>query len=75
MFYPFLFCLSCLLQGKVPFVVNATAGSTVLGAYDPLNAIADICERHGLWMHVDGAWGGSVLLSEKLKSRMAGVDR
>lgn len=39
--------------GKVPFLVNATAGTTVAGAFDPLNEIADICEKHGIWFHVD----------------------
>lgn len=37
----------------VPFYVNATAGTTLYGAFDPLHAIADICQRHTLWMHVD----------------------
>lgn len=40
-------------QGLVPFYVNATAGTTVYGAFDPLNDIADICHKHTLWMHVD----------------------
>jgi len=63
-------------KGWQPFMVNSTAGSTVFGAYDPINAIADICERHELWLHVDGAWGGSVLLSDTLrKGRMDGVER
>lgn len=39
--------------GKIPFLVNATSGTTVAGAFDPLNEIADICEKHGIWMHVD----------------------
>lgn len=39
--------------GKFPIMVNATAGTTVLGAFDPINDIADICEKYGLWMHVD----------------------
>ena len=56
-------------------MVNATAGSTVLGAYDPLMPIADICERHEIWMHVDGAWGGSALLSDKLRTKMNGIHR
>lgn len=41
-------------EGSVPFLVSATSGTTVLGAFDPLDAIADVCQRHGLWLHVDG---------------------
>ena len=44
-------------DGLYPFFVNATAGSTVYGAFDPLHNIADICQRHGLWMHVDVCLG------------------
>lgn len=40
-------------SGCEPFFVNATAGTTVLGAFDDLNAIADVCENYGLWLHVD----------------------
>lgn len=40
-------------QGMVPLMVNATCGTTVLGAFDPVNAIADVCQRYGIWLHVD----------------------
>lgn len=39
--------------GQIPFFVSATAGTTVLGAFDPLQDIADICQKYGLWFHVD----------------------
>lgn len=44
---------STCVQGAVPFLVSATSGTTVLGAFDPLEEIADVCHRHGLWLHVD----------------------
>jgi nucleolar protein 9 len=63
-------------NGEVPFYVNATAGTTVMGSYDPINAIADICEKHKLWLHVDACWGGGVAFSPGLrKGRLDGVER
>ncbi|KAK3106415.1 hypothetical protein FSP39_019518 [Pinctada imbricata] len=62
-------------KGEVPLFVMGTTGTTVLGACDDLNAIADICQRHGVWFHVDAAWGGGVILSEKYKHLMDGVHR
>jgi len=63
-------------KGETPFYVNATAGTTVLGSFDPFNEIADICEKHELWMHVDGSWGGAVAFNEQLaRERLAGVGR
>ncbi|KAL0611710.1 Cysteine sulfinic acid decarboxylase [Plecturocebus cupreus] len=63
------------LRGAVPFLVSATSGTTVLGAFDPLEAIADVCQRHGLWLHVDAAWGGSVLLSQTHRHLLDGIQR
>lgn len=62
-------------QGAVPFLVSCTSGTTVQGAFDPLDRIADVCEKHKLWMHVDAAWGGSVLFSKQHRHLMKGVDR
>lgn len=45
--------LEAQLEGKNPFYVAATSGTTVLGAFDPIPAIAALCKRHGLWLHVD----------------------
>ncbi|KAM6169241.1 LOW QUALITY PROTEIN: acidic amino acid decarboxylase GADL1 [Rhynchocyon petersi] len=62
-------------QGAVPFLVCATSGTTVLGAFDPLDEIADICERQGLWLHVDASWGGSALMSRKHRKLLHGIHR
>ena len=40
-------------KGNIPFFVCGTSGTTVLGAFDPLNAIADIAEKHKIWFHID----------------------
>ncbi|XP_069586122.1 acidic amino acid decarboxylase GADL1 [Ranitomeya imitator] len=62
-------------EGAVPFLVVATSGTTVLGAFDPLDEIADICEKHKLWFHVDASWGGSALLSRKYRKLLHGITR
>lgn len=62
-------------QGKVPFFVNATAGTTVLGSFDKFNEIANVCEKYKIWMHVDGCLGGSLIFSEKHKHRLNGIER
>ncbi|MEG3639355.1 pyridoxal phosphate-dependent decarboxylase family protein [Magnetococcus sp. PR-3] len=67
--------LEAKAAGKAPFMVAATSGTTVLGAFDPLDAIHDIAREHGLWFHVDGAFGASVLLSGKHRHHISGVER
>ncbi|HET6762605.1 MAG TPA: pyridoxal-dependent decarboxylase [Longimicrobiaceae bacterium] len=62
-------------EGRIPFAVSATSGSTATGLFDPLDAIADVCARHGVWMHVDAAHGGSFLLSGTLRGLLAGIER
>lgn len=62
-------------ENKAPFFVNATSGSTVLGAYDDLDALADVCKKHSVWLHVDACWGGSAILSRNLKHLMKGSEK
>ncbi|BES95160.1 Glutamate decarboxylase [Nesidiocoris tenuis] len=63
-------------KGQIPFFVNCTSGTTVLGAFDPINPIADICQKYNMWLHIDAAWGGGLLLSKKYRHpRFSGVER
>ena len=62
-------------KGFIPTYVNATAGTTVLGAFDPINKIADITEKYKIWLHVDGAYCGSVVFSDKFKPLVDGIER
>ncbi|KAI1126999.1 glutamate decarboxylase [Nemania abortiva] len=62
-------------KGMTPLYVNATAGTTVLGSFDPFNEIADVCAEFGLWMHVDASWGGPVAFSALQRHKIAGVER
>lgn len=69
-----------LVQGDreaelAPFMVVATAGTTDTGAVDPLDAVADVAEREGLWFHVDGAYGGAFALAPELRPELAGIER
>ena len=61
------------MQNATPLLVAATAGTTVLGAFDPLDELATVCQKHSLWLHVDAAWGGPALFSKNLRSLMTGI--
>lgn len=69
--------LEAALRGtkRKVIAVVASAASTGTGAFDPLPAIADFCERHGLWLHVDGAHGASAALSPRHRHLVAGIER
>jgi L-2,4-diaminobutyrate decarboxylase len=60
-------------QGLKPMMVVATAGTTSFGSLDPLAAIAGICRRHGIWLHVDAAYGFALLFSERHAERLSGL--
>jgi glutamate/tyrosine decarboxylase-like PLP-dependent enzyme len=61
--------------GRVPFCVAASAGTVSTGAIDPLDDIADVCTEHGLWLHVDGAYGAFGALAPRRAPRYAGMER
>ena len=56
-------------------MVVGTAGSTSAGLVDPLPEIAKIAGQSGIWFHVDAAWGGTALLSPRLRSLLAGIEQ
>ncbi|MBE50723.1 MAG: cysteine synthase [Flavobacteriales bacterium] len=62
-------------NGHVPFLINATMGTTVMGAIDPLNDISSICQKYSLWMHVDGAYGGATIFSKKYNNLNKGIEK
>lgn len=64
-----------LKDGCHPFFVNATAGTTVMGSFDPIDEISKVCKKHNLWLHIDGAYCGAVIYSEKYKSLVRGVEK
>jgi aromatic-L-amino-acid/L-tryptophan decarboxylase len=59
----------------VPVMVAATAGTTNAGMIDPLAPCTEISHRFGLWFHVDAAWGGALIASERFRSHLAGIER
>lgn len=61
--------------GFVPFLIVASAGTTNAGMIDPLVECADLAHRHGLWYHVDAAWGGAMIASERLRGVLDGLER
>ena len=61
--------------GLTPIAVVATAGTTLTGAVDPLDAIADVCQREGVWMHVDGAYGLPAAATATAAHWFAGLER
>ncbi len=62
-------------QGLTPFLVVSSAGTTNTGAVDPLDAIADLCRREGVWHHIDGAYGAFFHMVDELRPLLHGLPR
>jgi glutamate/tyrosine decarboxylase-like PLP-dependent enzyme len=61
--------------GCAPVMIAATAGTTNAGMIDPLAACAEVAAGAGVWLHVDAAWGGALVASERLRGQLAGIER
>ncbi len=64
-----------IADGKKPFVVVGTLGTTNTGSIDPLDEIGDICQKYNMWFHVDGAYGGSSLVSDIYRNLSKGIEK
>ena len=62
-------------NGYTPALVNLTAGTTVLGAFDPILSTQEICNKYNIWLHVDGAYCGAVLFSKRFKHLIDGIEK
>jgi glutamate/tyrosine decarboxylase-like PLP-dependent enzyme len=64
-----------LAEGIRPWLVIASAGTIDTGSVDALDAIANVCARHGIWFHVDGAYGGLFALCDEGRQKLRGIER
>jgi aromatic-L-amino-acid decarboxylase len=62
-------------SGRVPVMIAATAGTTSAGMIDPLWQCAELARQFGLWYHVDAAWGGALIASDRLRPKLRGIER
>src|SRR5207244_6715597 len=64
-----------LAAERIAFCVVATAGTTNSGTVDDLVAISEVCRRHNLWLHVDGAYGAAAIFSDRHRDLVRGIER
>lgn len=67
--------IEALPEGSEPFAIAASAGTTNYGVIDDLVSLADLAKARGLWLHVDGAYGGAALVSPKYQGLFEGIER
>ncbi|KAI9318089.1 pyridoxal phosphate-dependent transferase [Dichotomocladium elegans] len=63
-----------IARDETPFFINATAGTTVMGAFDPIQSISAVAKKYNCWLHVDGSWGGSAIFSRKVREKLGLLD-
>ena len=66
---------NAIRRGEKPFFAVATCATTMQGAYDPIEEMAELCKKHNIWLHADGSFGGSLLLSDKNRYLMKGIEQ
>lgn len=64
-----------LAVGRAPLAIIGTAGTTDAGVIDPIAEMGGVAERHGIWLHVDAAWGGAAIVLPELRHAFRGIDR
>ena len=62
-------------EGLRPWLVIASAGTTDLGAIDPLDGIGDLCQKENLWFHIDGAYGAFFVMTEEGREKLKGIEK
>jgi L-2,4-diaminobutyrate decarboxylase len=62
-------------RGLRVFCLVASAGTTTMGAFDPIDELADVAAERGIWLHVDGAHGASLLVSDRLRRKLRGIEK
>ena len=67
--------VASIQRGEKPFFAAATCATTLLGAYDPIDEMAGICQKYNVWLHADGSFGGSLILSDKYRYMMKGIEK
>lgn len=65
--------LEDIAAGHQPMAVIASAGTVNTGAIDPIDAMSDVCQRHGVWLHVDGAYGAPAVLTKEYAEALGGI--
>jgi aromatic-L-amino-acid/L-tryptophan decarboxylase len=63
-----------LRAGRTPLLASANAGATNAGTVDPIAELAEVCRRHGVWLHADAAYGGFAVLSDRGRRELQGLE-